>query len=242
MIELRDVYKAFDDQQVLNGLDLHVAAGASLAVMGPSGTGKSVLLKHLIGLLAPDSGSVTVSGKSVPDLDRFELQELRRNMGYLFQFGALINWLDIAGNIGLPLRETTDMDEEEIDQRIMDSLKMVHLEESAHKFPAEISGGMQKRVGLARALVTQPEIILYDEPEAGLDPGMSIAISELIRRLQDEQGMTSVIVTHSSDCAAITADQLAIFEGGKFIIQGPPKDILASDHPRVRAFLGERRS
>jgi len=242
MIELRNVNKSFGSQQVLSGLDMYVERGTSFAIMGPSGTGKSVLLKHIIGLLVPDSGTVNVDGRSVPDLNMIELQELRREMGYLFQFGALINWLDIFDNIALPLRETTSMDEEQIEERVAEVLEMVHLQDTSHKLPSEISGGMQKRVGLARALVTRPSIILYDEPEAGLDQGMSIAISELIRRLQNEHGMTSLIVTHSPECASIAADQLAIFDGGKFVAQGKPADILNSDHPRVRSFLGQRRT
>ncbi len=240
MIELREVRKAFGDQQVLDGLNLHVERGRSLAVMGPSGAGKSVLLKHIIGLLKPDAGQVLVDGRSVPELSREELRELRRDMGYLFQSGALINWLSVRDNIALPLRETTDMEEEEIAERVQRVLRMVQLENAEGKFPSQISGGMQKRVGLARALVTEPRVILYDEPEAGLDPGMSLAISELIRRLQYEAGMTSVIVTHSSECAEIVADSLAIFDQGRFLIEGPPSEVLASELPRVRSFLGVR--
>ena len=240
MIEMRSVVKSFGNQAVLNGVDLFVPAGSSFAVMRPSGTGKSVLLKHLIGLLRPDEGQVIVSGRSVPDLSREELRGLRRDMGYLFQFGALINWLNVEDNIALPLRETTNMPEPEIKERVASVLEMVRLEGADQKFPSEISGGMQKRVGLARALVTQPNIILYDEPEAGLDPGMSIAISELIRRLQAEYGMTSVIVTHSSDCASIAADRMAIFDGGQFVVEGVPEEVLHSDHPRARAFFGAR--
>ncbi len=242
MIELRDVHKAFGTQQVLRGLDLSVEQGNSFAVMGPSGTGKSVLLKHVIGLLRPDQGQVLVAGHSVPELHREELRELRREMGYLFQYGALINWLTVFDNIALPLRETTSMGPGEIRERVCRVLEQVHLDGSHDKYPSEISGGMQKRVGLARALVTEPRIILYDEPEAGLDPGMSQAVSELMRELQHELGMTSLVVTHSELCARIVADRMAVFEQGRFLIEGSPDEVLASDHPRVREFLGAKRS
>ncbi|MBC8327533.1 MAG: ATP-binding cassette domain-containing protein [Planctomycetes bacterium] len=242
MIELRDVRKAFGRQQVLDGLDLTVEAGSSYAVMGPSGSGKSVLLKHVIGLLKPDSGRVLVAGHSVPELHREELRDLRRDMGYLFQHGALINWLSVFDNIALPLRETTAMGEEEVRGRVEKVLGQVQLSGTDDKYPSEISGGMQKRVGLARALVTEPSVILYDEPEAGLDPGMSQAISELMRQIQTELEMTSLVVTHSDRCARIVADRLGIFEKGRFLVEGTPAEVLDSDHPRVREFLGPKRS
>jgi phospholipid/cholesterol/gamma-HCH transport system ATP-binding protein len=242
VIELCDVHKAFGTQQVLRGLDLRVEAGTSYAVMGPSGSGKSVLLKHVIGLLRPDSGKVLVAGHSVADLRRDELQRLRRDMGYLFQYGALINWLTVFDNIALPLRETTTQSEAEIRERVDRVLGQVHLEGAHTKYPSEISGGMQKRVGLARALVTEPRIILYDEPEAGLDPGMSQAVSELMREIQSETGMTSLVVTHSELCAGIVADRMGIFEKGRFLIEGTPREVLDSDHPRVREFLGDKRA
>ena len=238
MIRLKEVSKALGDQQILDGLDLEVPKGSSFAIMGPSGVGKSVLLKHIIGLLRPDAGTVLVDGKSVPDLNANELQELRRDMGYLFQHGALINWLNVFDNLALPLREHGGLEENKIMERVQEALSLVRLESAENKLPAELSGGMQKRVGLARALVVRPRIILYDEPEAGLDPGMSISIAEMIRRLQEEQGMTSVLVTHSSECASIAADRLGIFEGGSFLVEGPPSEVLQSNHPQVRAFLG----
>ncbi|RMH01971.1 MAG: ATP-binding cassette domain-containing protein [Planctomycetota bacterium] len=241
MIELRGVHKSFGPLQVLRGLDLFVDEGRSFAVMGPSGSGKSVLLKHVIGLLRPDSGRVLVAGNSVPDLGRDELRELRREMGYLFQFGALINWLTVFENIALPLRETTDLPEDEIAGRVRRVLRQVHLEGAEDRYPSQISGGMQKRVGLARALVTEPRVILYDEPEAGLDPGMSQSVSELMRELQGEFGITSLIVTHSQLCARIAADRLGIFDQGVILVEGTPAEVLASDHPRVREFLGSRR-
>lgn len=238
MIEFQNVYKAFGTQEVLCGTDFTVEKGKSLVIMGPSGSGKSVILKHLIGLLFPDRGNIRIMGKDVSQLDRDGLQQLRRDMGYLFQHSALINWLTVFDNIALPLRETTTMSEKDIEDRVMHVLGLVRLKEARTKLPAEISGGMQKRVGLARALVTKPSIILYDEPEAGLDPEMSTSVSRMMRRLKEEHGMTSVTVTHSVNCALTVADTLAIFEQGKFLISGPPTEVLNSDHKRVREFLG----
>ena len=238
MIELREVYKAFGPQQVLAGVSFQVPERSSLVLMGPSGSGKSVMLKHIIGLMEPDAGEVLVDGLSVPGRNADQLRAMRRGMGYLFQHGALINWLNVYDNVALPLRETTHMKEDEIRERVDYVLGLAHMQDASAKFPSEISGGMQKRVGLARALVTKPKTILYDEPEAGLDPEMSNSISETIRRLQEELGMTSVVVTHSVSCALITGDRLAIFDQGKIILEAPPREVLQSDVPRVRKFLG----
>lgn len=239
MIELRDVHRAFQGQKVLDGLSFTVPEGQCLVVMGPSGSGKSVLLKHIIGLLRPDRGQVLVEGKSVPDLPPHELALLRRDMGYLFQSGALINWMNVYDNVALPLRETTRMGEDEIRGRAERVLQMVQLGEALEKFPAELSGGMQKRVGLARALVTEPRIILYDEPEAGLDPEMSANINHAIRQLKEELNMTSVLVTHSVTCARTVGDRMAVLEHGRFLVEGTPQEVLESSEPRVRQFLGD---
>ncbi|KAA3608256.1 MAG: ABC transporter ATP-binding protein [Planctomycetota bacterium] len=239
MIELLNVHKAFGRHKVLDGVSFQVPEGSSLVIMGPSGTGKSVLLKHIIGLLRPDQGDVIVEGRSVPSLTDRELRSLRRDMGYLFQHGALINWLSVFDNVALPLRETTRLSETEVRERVDQVLEMVQLLDHGKKLPSEISGGMQKRVGLARALVTQPRLILYDEPEAGLDPGMSISISNVIRELQAKLNMTSVVVTHSMTCARLTGDRLAVFDQGRFIAEGVPDEVFQSDHPRVRDFLGD---
>jgi phospholipid/cholesterol/gamma-HCH transport system ATP-binding protein len=238
MIKLEGVKKAFGSQKVLNGVDFHVKEGHSLVIMGPSGSGKSVILKHIIGLLCADAGRVLVMGKDMCNLDREGLAQVRRDMGYLFQHSALINWLSVYENLALPLRETTKMSNAEIRARVMHVLELVQLTEAESKLPGEISGGMQKRVGLARALVTEPSIILYDEPEAGLDPEMSSSVSHTMRRLKEEHGMTSVTVTHSVSCALTVADTLAVFEKGRFLISGPPTEVLNSDLPRVREFLG----
>lgn len=236
-VRLTDVHKAFGKQKVLIGLNFEVQPGESLVIMGPSGSGKSVILKHIIGLLNPDSGSIEVAGQEVPRLDAKGLRKLRREMGYLFQHAALINWLSVFDNIALPLRETTNMREEDIHHKVMHVLELVQLADARHKLPGEISGGMQKRVGLARALVTDPQIILYDEPEAGLDPEMSANVAAMMIQLREELNMTSITVTHSWTCASLVADRVAFFEKGSFVIDAPPDEVLASDHPRVREFF-----
>ena len=159
-------------------------------------------------------------------------------MGYLFQHSALINWLDVFENVALPLRETTSMREPEIRARVMQVLAQVGMEDARSKLPQQLSGGMQKRVGLARALVTDPRVILYDEPEAGLDPEMSASVSRLIRRLRDQLGTTSIVVTHSIHCARAVADQVALFDSGRIVEVGPPEQVFESEHPRIREFFG----
>ncbi len=238
VIELREVRKSFGAQTVLDGLSLSVAQGQSLVLMGPSGSGKSVILQHVIGLLRPDSGEVLVMGKSVPQMNRADLQQLRRDMGFLFQHSALINWLNVFDNIALPLREALRLPESEVHDKVARVLALVLLVGHESKMPEHLSGGMRKRVGLARALVTEPKIILYDEPEAGLDPEMSANVSATIRRLKEELGTTSIAVTHSVGCALAIGDQLALFEQGRVLIQGKPAEVLASGHPRVKEFLG----
>lgn len=238
MIKLHEVCKSFGAQKVLEGLSLEVPAGKSLVLMGPSGSGKSVILKHIIGLLRPDSGTVEVMGQQVPRLRRKDLAKLRHDMGYLFQHSALINWLNVYDNVALPLRESRDMTEADIRARVTKVLELVLLADQEKKMPEQLSGGMQKRVGLARALVTEPKVILYDEPEAGLDPEMSANISAMIRRLQLELGTTSIAVTHSLNCALVIGDQLALFEKGRILVSGKPAEVLASGHPRVKEFLG----
>lgn len=237
MIRMHEVHKSFGPQAVLQGLSFEVAKGESLVIMGPSGSGKSVILKHLIGLLRPDSGTIEVAGREVPRLRPSGLAELRRDMGYLFQHAALINWLSVYDNIALPLRETTSKSESEIESKVFTVLELVQLLDARNKLPGEISGGMQKRVGLARALVTDPEIILYDEPEAGLDPEMSASVSEMMVRLRRELGMTSVTVTHSWPCAEAVGDRVAFFENGQLVIDAPPAEIQTSTIPRVQQFF-----
>jgi phospholipid/cholesterol/gamma-HCH transport system ATP-binding protein len=238
IIRFKDVHKSFGANQVLRGLSFEVHRGKTLAIMGPSGTGKSVALRHIVGLLKPDSGSVEVEGREVSKLSKKELSQLRQRMGFLFQEGALINWLSVADNIALPLRENTDMKESEIKERVQERLGLVRIPDAGKKMPSEISGGMKKRVGLARALITDPEIVLYDEPNAGLDPEISRSINELIREVQRELHVTSIVVEHRIPCIRTVADEVLFLEGGRALVQLPPEEFFHSNIPRLVEFLG----
>ncbi len=239
MIELRDVHKAFGSREILRGLTLTVPKGLNFVLMGPSGTGKSVTLRHIIGILAPDRGSVRVDGQEVPAMDKRQLMALRKRMGYLFQNGALINWLTVAENVALPLREHGMLPKDEIDDRVQEMLRLVHLQEAADQFPPSISGGMKLRCGLARALVTKPEYVLYDEPNAGLDPIMSREIHDLIVSVRDSLDVTGLIVTHSRACATHCGDRIGILQDGVLGIEGTIDELVHSDNPLARDFLGE---
>jgi phospholipid/cholesterol/gamma-HCH transport system ATP-binding protein len=238
MIELADVHKSFGDKKVLDGLDLSVPQGMNYVLMGASGCGKSVTLRHIIGIVQPDSGSVRVDGKEVPTMSRAELMMLRKRMGYLFQNGALINWLTVADNVALPLREHSELGRSELMDQVMDVLKVVGMEQAARQMPCDISGGMKLRTGLARALVTRPEYVLYDEPNAGLDPIISQQIHELIVEVRNRFGVTGLVVTHSRACATACGDRIGILEHGRIAVEGTTEEIVHSEHPLARAFLG----
>ncbi|MDF1799488.1 MAG: ATP-binding cassette domain-containing protein [Planctomycetota bacterium] len=238
IVRFVDVHKAFGKKQVLTGLTLDAMRGETLVLMGPSGTGKSVTLRHAIGLMRQDSGDVWVSGHDMSRIKPAELSELRKHTGYLFQEGALINWLNVADNVALPLIENSDLPRDEIDDRVREKLKLVHLPEVWHEMPGEISGGMKKRVGLARALITEPKVILYDEPNAGLDPEISQSINELIAEIADGLGVTSLVITHMVSCVRTVADRVVLLDEGKVVVDLPPDEFLASDHPRLVRFLG----
>jgi phospholipid/cholesterol/gamma-HCH transport system ATP-binding protein len=240
VVRFEDVHKSFGAQRVLDGLSFDVERGKTLGVMGASGTGKSVVLKHAIGLLKPDSGRVLVEGRSVPDLGREELAVVRRKMGFLFQEGALINWLSVGENVALPLRENTQLPEAEIRARVQAKLERVRIPDSWNKMPSQISGGMKKRVGLARALITDPQIILYDEPNAGLDPEISASINDLIQSLKEELHVTSIVVEHRVGCIRHVADEVLFLEGGKALLRLPTAEFFSTKHPRVLKFLGEK--
>jgi phospholipid/cholesterol/gamma-HCH transport system ATP-binding protein len=241
LIRFEKVCKAFGSKVVLKDLDLVVHRGEALVIMGPSGTGKSVALRHVVGLMKPDSGRVIVDGHDMNTIKRQELALMRRRMGYLFQDGALINWLNVGDNIALPLRETRNMHEDEVRARVTEKLQMVSLPDTWEKMPGELSGGMRKRVGLARALINDPEIILYDEPNAGLDPEISMSINHLIRDLQQTLPLTSIVITHLVSCVKKVADRVVLLDAGKVCVEGPPDEFLASDHPRLVRFLGDHR-
>ncbi|MBI5362887.1 MAG: ATP-binding cassette domain-containing protein [Planctomycetes bacterium] len=238
ILRFKDVHKSFGPQKVLDGLSFEVERGRTLAIMGPSGTGKSVVLRHAIGLMHPDAGVVEVEGRDVAKLKGKELAELRRRMGYLFQEGALINWLSVGENVCLPLRENTRLTDKEIRAKAEEKLALVRVENAWDKMPAQISGGMKKRVGLARALITDPEIILYDEPNAGLDPEISASINELIRELKTRLGVTAIVVEHRVNCIKTVADEVLFLEKGRPLVQLPPKEFFASRNPRLVQFLG----
>jgi phospholipid/cholesterol/gamma-HCH transport system ATP-binding protein len=238
MIELHDVHKRLGSRQILDGLTLTVPQGMNFVLMGPSGTGKSVTLKHVIGILKPDSGSVRVDGQEVPAMDRKQLMTLRKRMGYLFQNGALINWLTVADNVALPLREHGSLPKDELNDRVHEVLGLVGMQHAAQQFPPSISGGMKLRTGIARALVTKPEYVLYDEPNAGLDPIISHQIHELIVEVRDKLGVTGLIVTHSRACATTCGDRIGILEKGRLAIEGTVAELVHSEHPLAKAFLG----
>ena len=237
MIRFDHVTKQLGGRNVLDDLSCDINKGEIFAIVGPSGTGKSVTLKHMVRLLTPTSGEVWVGDVEMSAVNGDELARARERFGYLFQGGALLGWMTVAENIALPLRERTRMTEDEIEERVMQVLSAVGMEQDGDKYPSEISGGMQKRAGLARAIIREPEIVLYDEPTSGLDPVTARTIDQLIRRLNEELGITSVVVTHDLQGALLIADRIAMLTGGRFVEVSPPKTFVATDQPDVRKFL-----
>ena len=237
MIEVRDLHKTFDGQQVLRGVSLTIPKGRLTSIIGRSGTGKSVLLKHLIRLLRPDRGQVLVEGVDVVPLRGRSLDRVRAKFGVLFQGGALFDSLTVFENVAFPLREKTGLPEPEVADRVRQRLEAVGLADMGHKYPAEISGGMRKRVALARALVTDPEIVLFDEPTTGLDPIMLHAIHRLIADTHERFGFTGVVVSHDVPDVFDIAHQVAMLHEGTIVVAGPPEDVLRSEDPRVRQFI-----
>jgi phospholipid/cholesterol/gamma-HCH transport system ATP-binding protein len=239
MIELRGVRKRFGKQVVLDGVDFDVREGETVALLGPSGTGKSVLLKHIIGLIHPDQGTIIVDDKNVGRLKRKELAELRSHIGYVFQNGALFDSDNVFENVRLGITDESKYRDLEYSRaRVAECIKHVNLPpETVDKYPAELSGGMRKRVGIARAIAGSPKYLLYDEPTSGLDPVNADVIDELVKSLAQTLGVTGVMVTHDVRGAFRTANRLALLTGGKIVQQGTPKEFLASKDPRVREFL-----
>jgi phospholipid/cholesterol/gamma-HCH transport system ATP-binding protein len=239
MIELIDIHKRFGKQVVLDGVNFNVQEGETVALLGPSGTGKSVLLKHIIGLIRPDSGTIIVDDKDVGRLKRHELAELRSHIGYVFQNGALFDSDTVFENVRLGItdeRKYRDLDYAH--ERVAECIRLVNLApETIEKYPAQLSGGMRKRVGIARAIAGSPKYLLYDEPTSGLDPVNADVIDELVRSLAETLGVTGVMVTHDVRGAFRTANRLALLTGGKIVQQGTPKEFLASTDPRVQEFL-----
>lgn len=238
--ELVNVHKAFGSQVVLDGLNLRIERAKTTVVLGPSGCGKSVLLKHLIGLLRPDSGEVHVLGTRVDQLDERALTSIRLRVAMLFQMGALFDSMTVAQNIEFPLIEHTRFIKEERRERIARALRTVDLDGTQSKLPVELSGGQRKRVALARALVLDPEVVLFDEPTTGLDPIRSDGINELILKLKREMGVTNIVVTHDLQSARKIADHVVMLYGGTIAAQGTFDDLESSRNPRVQQFLAGR--
>ena len=237
MIRIRELKKRLGSKQVLNGVDLDIPQGKTVVVMGRSGTGKSVLLKHIIGLMTPDSGTIEVDGEQVVGMRERERNEVRKRFGLLFQGAALFDSLTVQENVGLPLREHQRLPEEEVRRRVTERLEWVGLKDVDDMKPASLSGGMRKRVGLARAIAMDPQYILYDEPTTGLDPIMSDVINRLIRSLQERLGVTSIVVTHDMNSAYHVGDILAMLHEGRVVFTGTPDEARNTNDPLVRQFI-----
>lgn len=237
MIEVCGLKKRFGSQEILRGVDLTVATGETLVIIGRSGGGKSVLLKNLIGLMRPNEGEIRIDGQDIIGLGERQLAGIRRKVGILFQGGALFDSMTVEENIGFPLREAGEQDSDAIEQKIAEMLEVIELEGQQKKMPVNLSGGMKKRVGLARAIINRPSCILYDEPTAGLDPVVSDSINRLIRRLQERYSVTSIVVTHDMKNAFHVGDHIAYLHEGRIYFYGTPAEIQASTDPLIQDFL-----
>jgi phospholipid/cholesterol/gamma-HCH transport system ATP-binding protein len=236
-IEFIDVHKAFGSNRVLRGLNLGIPEGQVSMILGPSGTGKSVCIKHIVGLLYPDQGDVIVAGHSIPSLPDDDLFELRKKFGVLFQDGALFGSLNLYDNVAFPLRQHTEKGEDEIAEIVNRRLREVGLGDANEKMPNELSGGMRKRAGFARALVLDPEIVLFDEPDSGLDPVRTALLCELIKEVHAENGGSYVVITHDILSARRVAEHISILWRGRIVESGPADELFASENPFVRQFL-----
>lgn len=237
MIEINNLWKSFDGNQVLRGVNLHITKGETMVIIGQSGCGKSVLLKHIIGLLKPDQGSIKVFNEDITKLSEKELYKIQKKFGMLFQGAALFDSLSIEENVGFYLYEHSDMDKETIAKIVTKNLHMVGLHNIESLYPASLSGGMKKRVALARAISTNPEIILYDEPTTGVDSIMAAIINNLIIRMQKELSVTSIVVTHDMTSAYTVADRIAMLYQGRIIEIGTPEEIKQTQNKIVRQFI-----
>jgi phospholipid/cholesterol/gamma-HCH transport system ATP-binding protein len=240
LIQLIDVHKAFGAKRVLDGFTLDVVEGETMVIIGYSGTGKSVAIKHIVGLLEPDSGRVLVDGSDVARLPRRELYSLRARIGYVFQFAALFDSLSIGENVAMGLRKQNELTEREIDERVDEALDLVDLPNVESRFPAELSGGMRKRVGIARAIALRPKYILYDEPTTGLDPVTSAVIDDLMIRMRTRLGVTSVVITHDMRSAYTVGNRVAMLYEGRVRWVGTVEETQQSDDPVVRQFIEGR--
>jgi phospholipid/cholesterol/gamma-HCH transport system ATP-binding protein len=240
MIRLIDIYKSFGPNEVLKGFTLDVSEGETMVIIGGSGTGKSVAIKHIVGLLEPDRGTVWVDGKEVPRLPRDELYELRSKVGYVFQFAALFDSMTIGDNVAMGLRKEHKLPESDILNRVSESLALVDLPDVESKYPAELSGGMRKRVGIARAIARRPKYILYDEPTTGLDPVTSAVIDQLMVRTRERLGVTSIVITHDMRSAYAVGSRIAMLYEGRVRQVGTVEEIRRTTDPVVRQFIDGR--
>lgn len=240
MIRIEALHKSFGSKPVLRGVDLHIRSGETMAVIGQSGSGKSVLIKHVIGLLHPDRGRILVKGRDIAGLSDAEMFRLRSRFGLLFQAAALFDSLTVAQNVAFGLRRYRNKSPDEVSRIVGDSLEKVGLRDVETLLPHELSGGMKKRVGLARAIAYDPDIILYDEPSTGIDPIRADAINDLIIQLQRDLKVTSVVITHDMTSAYKVADRIAMLYNGTIVVVGTPEEIRASRHPVVEQFIHGR--
>lgn len=237
MINIKNLHKSFDTFKVLCGVNLEIPAGSITFIMGGSGTGKSVLLKHIVGLIKPDEGEIWFEGQDITKLSERDLQRIRKKIGLLFQEGALFDSMTVAENVAFPLREHTRMKEREIMEKVEELLSAVELLSAKDKYPSELSGGMKKRASLARTLALNPQVILFDEPTTGLDPILQITIMDLIKRVKEKYGLTCVIVSHDVHLALKYGTYLAFLHEGVIAESGTPEEVLKSTHPYVRKFI-----
>jgi phospholipid/cholesterol/gamma-HCH transport system ATP-binding protein len=239
-IELVDVHKAFGTKEVLKGLTLTIQDGKTTSIIGGSGSGKSVALKHIVGLIRPDHGDVWVDGENVSRLDQESVYRLRRNIGFVFQFAALFDSMTIGENVGMGLKRMDEFPNGDIPERVAECLRMVDLEGYEERMPSQLSGGQRKRVGFARAIATKPKYLLYDEPTTGLDPVTTTVIDDLIVRMSDELGVTGVVITHDMKSAFRISDRVAMLYDGKIQYEGTPDEIRAAEDPIVKGFIEGR--
>ena len=238
IIEIKDLYKSFGSSQVLSGINLSVPAGSTLVILGGSGSGKTVLMKHMIGLLKPDKGQVIVDGEDIVPMGAEELEKIRRKFGMVFQAAALFDSMNVYENVSFPLREhRKDLSDDQMHDLVREKLSVVGLKNVENKFPSDLSGGMRKRVGLARAIVLDPKIVLYDEPTTGLDPITTDYVDEMILDAKKQLGVTSVVISHDIASAFKVADNIAFLYQGLIVDQGPPAKLRHSEHPGVKLFL-----
>ncbi len=237
MISIKDLKKSFNGFEVLRGVNLIIPANQITFIMGQSGTGKSVLIKHIVGLLKPDSGEIWFDNQDITKLSEKELQKIRKKIGFLFQEGALFDSMTIKENVMFPLKEHFKMSKKEMEERAEELLSVVNLLKAKDKYPSELSGGMRKRAALARTLALQPQIVLFDEPTTGLDPILQVSIMELIKDLKERYNLTCVIISHDVPLAFKFADRIAFLHQGKILVEGTPEEIKTIDEPFIKKFI-----